>query len=376
MDFAFDPEQLELRAVVRSVLDRDAGSAAVRAASTSALGYDPALWRLLGEQVGVHALAIPEEHGGAGYGLVEAGLVLEELGAHLVPSPFLGSSILGVQAVLMTDDPDAAARLLPTVATGESVLAVGWATERGWWDRSGSGLAASLGTRSGTLLVDGTVDLVLDAVAADVLLVVASIDDQGVLVEVRPGTSGLSIEPLVSMDQTRRFARLHLDSVPGEVLGGSSTGPDLLDRLNVLGAAAVSVEAVGAAAACLADVVAYVKQRHQFGRAIGSFQAVKHRLADLLVLVETARSAAYAALWAVSVADPDARRLALQAKSCCAEAYMKVAAESVQLHGGVGITWEYDAQLHLKRAHSCSELFGDPRTVRHVLAAQLGYAGP
>ncbi len=298
------PEQDELRATVRKLLDREA---------------EP--WPALCD-VGVPALAVPEEHGGLGAGLTELRIVAEELGRVLSDVPFLGSAV-ATRAVLASGD----TALLPRLASG-AVAALAWSGEDGCWDTTAC--------RGDLSTVDGRAHYVLDGDTAEILLV-ATADG---LHEADPADAVREHVP--SLDETRRFATVTFDHAPARRLGPLNVGA-LRDFACLL----LAAEQTGAAARALEITVEYTKQRQQFGRPIGGFQALKHRMADLHVLVETARSAAYADLAAV-------------AKVYCSEALSAVAAEMIQLHGGIGITWDHPAHRYFKRAHSTSQLFGAP----------------
>jgi alkylation response protein AidB-like acyl-CoA dehydrogenase len=316
MEFAFSEEQQELAATVRSLLAKRADSAAVRQAMTSECGYDEVLWQTLCEQIGVAALAIPEEYDGAGFSLLESMIVLEELGRSLAPAPVLSSLVTG-EAVLAGADDEVRKRLLPRIAAGE--------------------VAA--------YAVPGEPALFADQ--AEVL--VAVVDDD--LLELPAG----SAEWLPAMDQSLRLGSV--DATGGTRIGDGAAARVRADLVGAVGVAALSA---GLAARALDMTVAYSKERVQFGRPIGSFQALKHRMADLLVLVEMSRSASWAASYALSTDAPNAPELAHVAKAYCSDALNRVAAETVQLHGGIAITWEHDAQLVFKRAHALAQLFGTP----------------
>jgi len=323
MQFGLSEEQRELASTVRSLLARRSDSSAVRAAVESDAGYDVELWRMLCEQIGVAALPIPDEYDGADATLFESAIVLEELGYNLAPSPLLATTIASA-AVLVHGSDEQKAELLPRLAAGEI----------------------------GTLVLDPA--HVLDAAEAEVLLGI----DGDRLVEL----TAVSVEPLTAMDQTMRFG-----AVSGE---GVTSVPDGPVR-DVAAALATAVQ-VGTAQRGLDMTVAYAKEREQFGRPIGSFQALKHRMADMLVLVEMSRSASWAATFsaAAHVSDPSddnaetLRTRAAVAQSYCSDALDRVASETVQLHGGIAITWEHDAQLVFKRAHALTQLFGQPHQHR------------
>jgi alkylation response protein AidB-like acyl-CoA dehydrogenase len=323
MEFAFSEEQQELAATVRSLLAKRADSAAVRTAMISETGYDEELWQTLCEQIGVAALAIPEQYDGAGFSLLESMIALEEVGRSLAPSPLL-SALVTAEALLAGGTDEAKDRLLPRIAAGE--------------------VAA--------FAVPGE-----PALFADQAAIVVAVTDDG-LVELPPG----SAEWLASMDQTIRLGAVTVsDSTPiGDAHAARS-------RAALVGAVGVAALSAGLAARALDMTVAYSKERVQFGRPIGSFQALKHRMADLLVLVEMSRSASWAASYALSTDAPNAEQLAHVAKSYCSDALSKVAAETVQLHGGIAITWEHDAQLVFKRAHALAQLYGAPHTHRALI---------
>lgn len=341
MRLALTDEQEALRDAVRALLARRAGSAAVRAAAESERGHDPELWATLCAQIGVAGLGVPDGFGGAGAGIVECAVVAEELGAVLAPAPFLGSAVLVARALVAGGDADACARLLPGIANGTSVAALAVSGPGGGW--------APAVTESGGTLT-GRAHYVLDGDLADVLLVATPTG----IFEV-PADDARRTR-MSTLDITRRLAVVELAGATGRRIGG----PEALERARDEAAAVLAAESVGAAERALDLTVAYTKQRVQFGRPIGSFQALKHRMADAYVLVRTARSAARAAAWA---ADHDPEALPVRsavAAVYCADAFRRVTAEAIQLHGGIAITWEHDAHLYFKRAHGSAHLFGRP----------------
>uniref|UniRef100_UPI0005845FD4 acyl-CoA dehydrogenase family protein n=1 Tax=Nocardia araoensis TaxID=228600 RepID=UPI0005845FD4 len=259
-------EHQEFLASVRALLTKHAGSAAVRAAMDTELGYDPALWRLLCEQIGVAALAIPEEYGGFGASLVESLLVVGELGRTLAGVPMLGSAVLGGQAVLLSGDRDACARLLPGVAEGTRTIAVCWADERGW---------DAPGVREADGALTGTAHYVLDGMSADTFVVVTPTG----LFEIAPAAPGVTRRSAPTMDPTRKLAEVDFADAPARRLGSGDQSATVT-RLREIAWAALAAEQVGAADRCLETTVEYAKSRVQFGRVIGSFQALKHRMAD------------------------------------------------------------------------------------------------
>ncbi|MFJ7496076.1 acyl-CoA dehydrogenase family protein [Streptomyces sp. NPDC097727] len=348
-------EQEELRSAVRAVLGRHAGDAA---------------WRPLTEQIGVAGLAVPEAYGGAGCGAREVHVVMEELGRELSPVPYLGSAVLVVQALLASGDEAACARLLPGLASGAVVGALAWA-ERGSWDPSVVRAEATPGPGE-MWRITGTKEHVLDGARAEVLLVAARSGAGVSLFEVSGDGASTDREPTVTMDSTRTQARVVLTGAMGRLVGAEGEGDRVLPHVLELACTALAAEQVGAASRCLELTLAYAEERVQFGRPIGSFQAVKHRLADAYVLVESARSAALGASFAAAAGAPEQTRCAAAAKSACSEAFSAVAGEMIQLHGGIGMTWEHDAHRYFKRAHGSAQLFGPPAWHRERLAAGLG----
>lgn len=340
-------EQQELVSAVRGLLTKRDARSGVRAAMAGDPGYDPRLWAQLCEQVGVAALAVPEEYGGFGAGLVESLLVVGELGRTLVDVPMLGSAVLGAQAVLLSGDTEACERLLPGVAEGSRTLAVCWAGATGWDE---------FGVRATGDTVDGTAHYVLGGVIADTLIVVTETG----LYEVDPDASGVRRRRVATMDPTRALSEIIFTAAPARRLGSADPAP-VIERLRRIAWAGLAAEQVGAAEYCLETTVEYTKSRVQFGRAIGSFQALKHRMADMYVLVESAKSASLVAMLAVAEDGPSAAEDVWVALRHCREAFSAVAAETIQLHGGIAITWEHDAHLYFKRAHGDTHLFGAPR---------------
>ncbi|ADG80415.1 Acyl-CoA dehydrogenase domain protein OS=Tsukamurella paurometabola (strain ATCC 8368 / DSM/ CCUG 35730 / CIP 100753 / JCM 10117 / KCTC 9821 / NBRC 16120/ NCIMB 702349 / NCTC 13040) OX=521096 GN=Tpau_3840 PE=3 SV=1 [Tsukamurella paurometabola] len=332
----------DLAAAVRSVLDRRWSDAALRTAIDTPAGYDTGLWSVLSDQVGVAALAVPEAAGGMGAGVRALQSVAEELGRRLVPSPFLGSAVLATSVLNGTGACD----LLGDLASGTRTATVAFAG-RAFTDRP---LIMSGGR------VSGTACFVLDGDTADDLLLAAR--DGGRLVLLRADRGVAHRRHTPTLDPTRRLAEVTVDRASGTVLLDDAEAA-LAHALDVT-CAVLAAEQVGAAEHALRSTVEYTRSRVQFGRAIGSFQALKHRMADMFVLVEAARSAAYAAGESLDRADPDAPQAVATAKAYCSEAFQAVAAEMIQLHGGIGITWEHDAHLYFKRAHGSAHLFGDP----------------
>lgn len=355
-------EHEELRTVVRSVLQKYADHGQVRAAADSEAGYSAGLWCRLNRELEIGRLAMPEAQGGHGFGVRELAVLLEETGAALLPEPVLASAVLGAHALAAADDADGVAELLASVMAGDRVATVHLA------DVLESGLALTPGPAGWRL--NGTARAVLQGAAADVVLLPAAGPDGVALVAVE--TSASLVEPRTVVDPTRRRADLHFTDAPARVLVGPEGCAEVVQRLRLLAQVAVAAEHTGLVAELLERTREYVGEREQFGRPIGSFQAIKHRLADVLVDLERARSASrYAA--AVLGEDSAAAELAVSiASAVCADAAMRTALEAVQLHGGIGFTWEHRAHYYLRRVLGDEGLFGPSRERRARIAELVG----
>jgi alkylation response protein AidB-like acyl-CoA dehydrogenase len=345
-------------------------------------GVDRSPWRRLCDQIGVAGLAIPERFGGAGAGLAEICVVMEELGRNLTPTPMLGSAVLAAQAVLASGDDAACARLLPAIADGSAIAALAWTTAAGHWDPSevafeARGAAGGPGDGAGGWELTGEAHYVLDGETADVLLVAASTPDGTGLFEVSPRQDGVTRAPVATMDASRGLAVVRLSGALGQRVGGDAAGPLAFARGQAC--IALGAEQVGAAQGALALTLGHLRTRVQFGQPIGGFQALQHRAADLYVLVESAQSLARAAALAADEtggaasggADPDRGPRAAAVKVYCSEALTQTAGEMIQLHGAIGVTWEHRAHRYLKRAHSGRYLFGSPARHLATIAASL-----
>jgi len=342
-------EHTELASSVRNLLDKRSDSQAVRRPIEQPDGFDTELWATLCEQIGVAALAIPEEHGGAGFTLAETYIVLEELGRALTPSPMLASLVTG--AALLAAEHDES---LERIAEG-TVAALAWSGVTGPGD-------APVDVTWSDGKLSGSVAPVLNGDTAEILLVVAEHDDGVGLFSVDSSASGLSRTRVAGLDPTLGFADLEFDGVEADPIALDTAA--ILSSTYRVGTLATTALAVGCAQRGLDMTVAYSKEREQFGRPIGSFQALKHRMADMLVQVQMSRAGAWAAVQAHVNDAPNADRLAGAAASYCGDSAMAVAAETVQLHGGIAITWEHDAQLVFKRAQALHQLFGLPHQQR------------
>jgi alkylation response protein AidB-like acyl-CoA dehydrogenase len=370
MNFAFTDEQEELRKTVRSFLENKSSEEAVREMMETEDGFDPAVWSQMGEQMGLQGLSIPEEFGGSGYGFVELGIVLEEMGRALLCAPFFSTAVLAANTLLQSGDAAAQAKYLPGIASGETIATLAYVEPSGKWDESGITMEA---TKSGDgYTLSGTKSFVLDGNAASLILVAAKTGAGTSLFAVAGDASGLTKTNLSTMDQTRKQAKLDFADTPAELIGDEGKGWDTLETVLDLAAVALAAEQVGGAQMVLEMAVDYAKVRVQFGRPIGSFQAIKHKCADMLLEVESAKSAAYYGMWCASEMNDELASTASLAKAYCSEAYFHAAAENIQIHGGIGFTWEHPAHLYFKRAKSSELLFGDPTYHREQLAQRIG----
>ncbi len=370
MNFAFSEEQEELRRSVRRFLEDKSPSTEVRRLMETTEGFDRAVWDQMANQLGLQALAIPEEYGGAGFGYVELTVVFEEMGAALLCVPYFATVALAANALLSSGDEGAKKDLLPGIASGETIATLALTEDSGRWDAEGITLAA---TPSGDgWKLDGHKMFVIDGHNANLVLVAGRTDRGVSLFAVEGGASGLTTTPLATMDQTRKQARIEFASTPARLIGDDGGAAPVLSRTLDLAAVALAAEQVGGAQRCLDMAVDYAKTRIQFGRPIGSFQAIKHKCADMLLEVESAKSAAYYAGWAAAEDSEELPVVASLAKSYCSEAYFHAAAENIQIHGGIGFTWEHDAHLYFKRAKSSELMLGDPSYHRELLAQRIG----
>jgi alkylation response protein AidB-like acyl-CoA dehydrogenase len=370
MNFAFTDEQEELRKTVRSFLENKSSEEAVREQMETEDGFDAAVWSQMGEQMGLQGLSIPEEFGGSGYGFVELGIVLEEMGRALLCAPFFSTAVLAANTLLLSGDDAAKAKYLPGIASGETIATLAYVEPSGKWDESGITMTA---TKSGDgYTLSGTKSFVLDGNAASLIIVAAKTAAGTSLFAVDGNAAGLTKTNLSTMDQTRKQAKLEFADTPAELIGTDGQGWTTLETVLDLAAVALAAEQVGGAQKVLEMAVDYAKVRVQFGRPIGSFQAIKHKCADMLLEVESAKSAAYYGMWCASEMNDELPSTASLAKAYCSEAYFHAAAENIQIHGGIGFTWEHPAHLYFKRAKSSELLFGDPTYHREQLAQRIG----
>lgn len=365
----FSGEQEDFRSSIRKFLDARSPSDQVRRLMDTEDGFDPEVWKQMAGQLGLQSLVIPEEYGGAGFSWVEQLIVFEEMGRSLLCAPIFSTVALATSALLASQDVTACKELLPAIASGERVATLAVAEDSGQWTADSITLDASLA--GSTWRLDGTKSYVLDGALADLILVVGR-TDRGLSLFAVEDNDAVNRKRLATLDQTRKQARLEFFGTSARLVGEEGAAGATLSKTLDHAAVALAAEQVGGAQRCLDMSVEYAKQRHQFGRPIGSFQAIKHICADMLLDVELARSAAYHAAWLASEDDPELPVAASMAKAFCSEAYFRTAAANIQVHGGIGFTWEHDAHLYFKRAKSSELLFGAPTFHRELLMQRLG----
>jgi alkylation response protein AidB-like acyl-CoA dehydrogenase len=370
-DLLYSEVEEDLRSSVRALLTDGAEPGAVLARTESAEPYDLKLWRTLAADLGAAGLAVPEELGGHGASAREVALVLEELGRSVAPIPFLGSVVLATSALLGADtSQEVVAELLPRLAAGDLIgaLTVPLTAQPGavFPDAVKVGADGTLTGRIGT---------VVDASSADLLVVPAVGPDGPRLYAVNSSATGASVTEIVSLDLTRRIADVGLEKTPARLVAGPNHAPAALEHALTTGAGLMASEQLGIAEWCLTETVRYLKERYQFGRQVGSFQALKHRLANLYVEVVNARAAARYAADALATGSEDIPIAVAIAKSRCSTIAVHAAEEAIQLHGGIGMTWEHPAHLYLKRAKSDELALGTPGKHRATLAGLINLPG-
>jgi alkylation response protein AidB-like acyl-CoA dehydrogenase len=376
MDFSLTPDQEMIRDTAESFLAEASSSQAVRRAMASAEGYDPTLWQRIGEELGWCATAIPEAFGGLGLSLVEQVLLMEQMGRRLVCAPYFSTACLAANALLEAATPAAKGQYLPDIAAGSltATLALGQA---GIDWRPDNTLANARPAGDGHVL-DGVFRHVPDGATAQLLLIPARLAGAGepLLFAVHADTPGLVRQAHATIDATRRLAEVRLDNAPlpaSALIGAPGRVAEGLTRAAALAAIALAAEQLGGAQQSLDLTLAYIAERRQFGRTIASFQAIKHRCAEIMVRIEATRSAVLGAAFAAAAA-PATAELALEAacaKALASDTYFHSAQEAIQLHGGVGFTWEYDPHLYFKRAQASSQWLGTSDALRERVAAAL-----
>ncbi|MEO6026673.1 MAG: acyl-CoA dehydrogenase family protein [Candidatus Binatia bacterium] len=367
MDFGFSPEQEMVRESVHKLLDAQCPPTLVRAMLADERAHAPDLWRHLAD-LGLLGILVPAEHGGQGGTLLDLTVVLEEMGKALLPGPFFASALLGTLAIALGGSPTQRQSLLPALASGEwrATLAVGTGDDAG-------AIATTATTVPAGYRLTGAIGFVMDAHVADVLVVPAQTDGGITLFVVEPTAPGVSIDPLRTVDMTRRLCTVRLDGIvpAAAVLGTVAGGAPVIARVLQHARVGLAVEAIGVAARALELSVAYANERKQFGRPIGSFQAVKHKCVDMMVGLETARSLVYYAAWAVSEDAADAETAVAMAKAYAGDVAKNVTSEAIQVHGGIGFTWEHTIHLYHRRALAIGAAFGSALDHRETVADAL-----
>jgi alkylation response protein AidB-like acyl-CoA dehydrogenase len=371
VDFGFSEEQEMLRQSARALLEKECPSTLVRKLMEDERGFDSALWKKMAE-LGWLGLVIPERYGGGGLGYVDLVLIMEEMGRVVMPSPFIWT-VMVAEAIKRSGSNNHKSSLLPKIASGELIATIAYLEPSAVW--SADGITMTARNEGGGYVLDGTKLFVNDAHIADCILVAARTGgsgDRGItLFALEKGRAGIAVTRLTTMDQTRKLAEVKFDGVKadaGDLIGEVGSGWNTLSEIIDCGKVMLAGEMMGGAQKVLEMTVDYAKVRVQFGRPIGSFQAVQHKCANMMIDVEGARSAAYYASWAVSNQVAEASLAAALAKAAASDAFRRVSAEGIQLHGGIGFTWDHDMHLYFKRAKSSEFTFGDANWNRELVA--------
>jgi alkylation response protein AidB-like acyl-CoA dehydrogenase len=370
MKFSFSNEQEQFRTMLRRFLTERSPTTEIRRLMATEQGWERDTWRKLNSDLGLSAVHIPEAYGGQGFGFVELAIVMEEMGRALLCGPYFSSVVLAANAILNAGSEDQKQALLPGIAAGETVATLAFTEENGRWDSSGVTMTAT--PSGGGYRLDGVKSFVLDGHAADLIVVLArkpgTSGDAGLsFFTVRGDAKGLERRLLKSVDATRKLAMLTFTAVQADLLGEAGAAAAPFAKTLDQAAVCLANEMVGGADQLRQSALDYVMMRMQFGRPIASFQAIKHKCADMLVDVELAKSAAYYAAEAAADEAADLSAIASLAKACAADAFMQTARETIQLHGGIGFTWDNDTHLWFKRAKSSEVFLGAPKYHRELL---------
>jgi alkylation response protein AidB-like acyl-CoA dehydrogenase len=375
MQFTFTAEQEEFRSVLRRFLEEKSPSTAVRKLMETETGWDRAAWRELNQQLGLSAVHIPEAYGGQGFSFVELGIVLEEMGRALLCAPYFASTVLAATAIMNAGTEAQKKDLLPGIADADTIATLAFTEPNGRWDADGVEMTAM--PAGGTYKLQGVKSFVLDGASADLIVVLArrpgSSGTDGLSFFTVPGNApGLTRRALKVMDPTRKLALLTFDGVEASLLGEAGAGAAAYARTMSQAAVCLANEMVGGADRLRESALEYANLRVQFGRTIASFQSMKHRQADMLLDVELAKSAAYYAAQAAADDDPELAAVASMAKAAASEAYMQTAILTIQIHGGIGFTWDNDTHLWFKRAKSSEVFLGNPAYHREKMMQVWG----
>lgn len=370
MQFSFTSEQEEFRLILRRFLEEKSPATAVRRLMETETGWDRSAWQDLNQQLGLTAIHIPEAYGGQGFSFVELGIVLEEMGRALLCAPYFASTALAATAIVNAGSESQKRALLPPIADGSCIATLAFTEPNGRWDSTGVQMTA---TPSGERFkLNGIKSFVIDGHTSDLIVVLArrpgSSGNDGLSLFTVPGNAeGLTRRPLQVLDPTRKQARLEFQAVEADLLGQEGAAAAPFTKTMIQATACLANEMVGGAERLRQSALDYANMRVQFGRTIGSFQSMKHKQADMLVDVELAKSAAYAAASAAAEDDPDLPAIASMAKAAASDAYMQTAISTIQIHGGIGFTWDNDTHLWFKRAKSSEVFLGDPNWHRELM---------
>lgn len=370
MASAFSEEQSELRSMVRAFCAANFAPADLRRDIESEAGFRTDTWKRMATELGLQGIVLPEEFGGAGAGQTELCIVVEELGRALAPVPFLSTVAMSANLLLATGDRAAQERLLPGVADGSQIITVAHREPAPGARSSDIACQATFGEDGWR--ISGTKTHVLAADQSTTVLVTATTAEGLSLFEVDAAAPGMQILPLVTLDPTRRQAAVQLHSVPAILIGRQAGAAEALDQMDRLLSAAVCAENIGGALRLLEESAGYARTREQFGRPIGSFQAIKQKVADMLLNVELARSAGYQIARTIDSGDQSVGAEAAMAHALTSETYIAAAYDTIQVHGGIGFTWEHMAHLYFRRAKTNAALFGTPDEHRERAAQLMG----
>ncbi|HEX2887637.1 acyl-CoA dehydrogenase family protein [Vineibacter terrae] len=376
MRFSFTSEQDEFRTIVRRLLDARSPVSEVRRLMATDAGWDRDAWRKINQELGLTAIHVPEAYGGQGFGYAELAIVLEEMGRGLLCAPFFSTAALATAAILNAGTEAQKQALLPSIAAGDTTATLAFSEDDGSNDAASVAMTAT--SSGGAWRLDGVKSFVLDGHTADIIVVLArdpgSSGESGLsFFTVAGDAPGLQRRRLKTMDETRKLARLQFNGVEARLLGEAGTAAAPFARTLQQAVVLLANEMVGGAEKLRQSALDYAKMRMQFGRSIASFQTTKHKAADMLADVELAKSAAYYAAAAVDENDDDMPAIASLAKACAAEAYLQTAIHAIQIHGGIGFTWDNDTHLWFKRAKSSEILFGDANHHRELMLQRWGH---
>jgi alkylation response protein AidB-like acyl-CoA dehydrogenase len=370
MTLAFNEEQEALRENVRRFLQDKSTEVDVRRLMATDEGYDESVWKLMADTLGLQSLAIPEEYGGQGFGLVEQYIVFEEMGAANFGGPFFSTVALAASALIESGDDAAKADYLPGIASGDTIATLAFSDDSGSWDLEKTSTTAK--ADGDTWKISGAKNYVVDGNNASLILVTAKTGKGLSLFAVDGDAAGLTRTNLPTLDQTRKQSRLEFADTPARLIGAEEKAAEKLTVALQKACVLLAAEQAGGADKVLATAVEYAKNRIQFDRPIASFQAIKHMAADMMVEVESAKSLASYAAWAGEENKDELAVMSSTAKSYCSEAFFHCAAQNIQIHGGIGYTWEHSAHLYFKRAKSSEIMLGDPSYHRELMLQELG----